>query len=200
MVHVFVGPKCKSFHLHKALLCYHSKFFQKALDGGFKEQDDKAVYLPDDDVGAFVLFVNWIYNAPPQKASTTATATALFGLYIMADKFCIEELQNLSMDVFRASHREGLAMSSDLIEHVYVNTPESSPMRRFIVNFVTYGFSIRKLTMSNKFLELMKKGGDFAADFASAILQYSFGATRPLDPRMGRDCAYHEHNSSKPCP
>lgn len=105
-VTVYVGRKRKKFHIHKALLCYHSSFFSKALDGLFKEHEDRAVYLPDDNVEGFVLFVNWMYNAPPQIASTPAAMMALLALYIMADKFCIEELKNVSMDVVRASYRK----------------------------------------------------------------------------------------------
>lgn len=198
-VTVFVGRKRKKFHLHKALLCHHSSFFHKALDGSFKEHEDKAVYLPDDNVEGFVLFVNWMYNAPPQNASTRAAITALHALHVMADKFCIEELKNLSMDVVRASYRETLEVSSRHIEYIYVNTPESSPMRRFMANQIVYDHLVRKVPMSRNFLELMKKGGDFAADFASATLQYSSGAAQPTDPSLENNCTYHDHKFSKAC-
>ena len=198
-VTVYVGRKRKKFHIHKALLCYHSSFFSKALDGLFKEHEDRAVYLPDDNVEGFVLFVNWMYNVPPQIASTPAAMMALLALYIMAEKFCIEELKNVSMDGVRASYRENFEFYTQEIEYIYDNTPESSPLRRFMADHVAYGPLVRKARMSKDFLEVMRRGGDFAADFASAAVQYSFGAARPPNPTRESNRTYHEHKSSKTC-
>ena len=201
MVNIFVGPKRKNFHIHKALLCHHSSFFQRTLDGGFKEQEDKAVYLPDDDVKAFVLFVHWVYNAPPQKATTPATVAALFALYVMAEKFGIEELKNMSTDAVRSSFCDvGSMIFSEHIERICGHTPEGNAMRRFIANHTAYGLLVRKVPMSKRLVELMKKGGDFTAYFPAATLQYSYGTARPTNPTRERSCAYHEHSFTKGCP
>lgn len=200
MVNVYVGSKRKKFHLHKDLVCDRSSFFKKALAGGFKEQEERAVYLPEDDVGAFVLFVQWIYGVPPRDSTTPAMITSLFALYVLAEKFCIELLKNLSMDMIRTIWSDtACTLSATTIGYVYDNTPETSPMRRFIVNHSLYSLLVRKVGMAKEFLELMKKGGDFAVDFASATLQYSPSAAHPSDPSRERNCSYHEHNSSKIC-
>lgn len=189
------------FHLHKTILCHHSIYFRKALDGGFKEQTDKVVNLPEDDTEAFVLFVRWIYNLPPHKASTSATVAALFGLYILAEKFCMETLKNLSMDVVRASYSDGCrSRISEHIDLIYGNTPENSPMRRFITNYFAYSLLVRKVPISGRTLDMMRSGGDFVADFASATVNYSYGAAQPTDPSKERKCVYHEHTVTKHCP
>jgi len=116
----------------------------------------------------------------------------------MAEKFCIEELKNLSMDVVKTSSSQ-----QDFVEHIeyiYANTPESSPMRRFIANHIAYDLLGRKGTMSSHVLELIRKGGNFAADFALATMPYSFGAARPSDPNWDMGCTYHEHKLTESCP
>lgn len=201
MVNVYVGPKRKKFHLHKDLVCDRSSFFKKAVAGGFKEQKEKALYLPEDHVGGFILFVQWIYGVPPPESSTPSMVTTLFALYVLAEKFCIEPLKNSSMDVIRTSCSGSAYMLSVTdIGYIYDNTPTTSPMRRFMVKHTLYGLLVRKNGMVQGFLKLMKEGGDFAADFASATLEYSCGAPRAPDPNGARNCAYHEHNFSKICP
>lgn len=196
MVNVYLGPKRKKHHLHKDLLCDRSAFFRSALSGGFREQEECAVYLPDDNVEAFVLFVQWIYGARLKRAATTAPVKTLLALYVMAEKFCMETLKNLAMDLIRAFYSTAdLESLTEHIEYVYSSTPTSSPIRRFVSNFATYNILEQRTTMSLEFLDLMKKGGDFAADFASATWKYI-----TTDPSMGRKCVYHEHNFTKPCP
>ena len=194
MVNVYIGPKRKKYHLHKDLLCNRSTFFENALIGGFKEEEECALCLPDDDVGAFVLFVQWIYGAPLTKATSVETVRTLLALYVMAEKFCMEVLKNCAMDLIRPFYGPlGKLPPAEHIAYVYSNTPDSSPMRRFITNLVTYDLFSARVEMPLDVLDLMRKGGDFAADFALATLQ------NPGDPSGGKKCAWHEHISTKPC-
>lgn len=157
------------------------------------------MYLPDDNVEAFVLFVQWIYGARIKKAATTAPVKTLLALYVMAEKFCMETLKNLAMDLIREFYSmANIESLTEHIEYVYSSTPNTSPIRCFVSNFATYDL-LERPTVPVEFLNLMKKGGDFAADFAAATLKYS--VPNGADPTKGRrKCVYHEHNFTKPCP
>lgn len=73
IVTIYVGPKRKSFSIHKKLLCSRSEYFDKAFNGGFKESDG-TMYLPEDDPEAFDALVVYIYqnrllNFPSERFS-----------------------------------------------------------------------------------------------------------------------------------
>jgi len=201
MINVYVGAKCKKFHLHNGLLSDRSDFFRKALGGGFQEQDERAVYLPDEDVGAFELFVRWIYGAPLRAPSDLDSFTRHLALYVMAEKFCMEPLKNLLMDAIRTYYRfNGIRGGPEQMEYVYENTPADSSLRLFLVRAAAYGVVARiNQELPKNFLELLKKGGDVAADFTSALLRSSAIRPRTTAPSMELDCAYHEHKSTKSC-
>ncbi|KAF2788104.1 hypothetical protein K505DRAFT_342376 [Melanomma pulvis-pyrius CBS 109.77] len=44
---VEVGPEHKKYHVHKDLLTYHSEYFNKALNGPWKENEERLVTLDD---------------------------------------------------------------------------------------------------------------------------------------------------------
>ena len=51
----------KTWHLPKELLTKSSPFFAAALNGNFQEAQSKVVNLPEDNIGAFESFVQWLY-------------------------------------------------------------------------------------------------------------------------------------------
>jgi hypothetical protein len=63
LVEIIVGGEDaqKSFNLHKDLLCYHSRYFRKAFEGDWQENEDKFIRLPDVSETTFRLFQHWLY-------------------------------------------------------------------------------------------------------------------------------------------
>ena len=57
MVDIFVGAERKQFHLHHDLLCDRSDYFKACFEGDFKEAEQKELFLPEDDIESFGLFV-----------------------------------------------------------------------------------------------------------------------------------------------
>jgi len=47
IVTVEIGPNGRKYYLHKALLVYHSEFFEKALQGTWLEAEEDIVRLTD---------------------------------------------------------------------------------------------------------------------------------------------------------
>jgi hypothetical protein len=57
-----VGEEKKIWYIHEALLCARSDYFSQALQEGFKENQQKELYLEEIDADAFSLFVDWLYG------------------------------------------------------------------------------------------------------------------------------------------
>ena len=79
VITVLVGPGKKSYTLHQDLLCAHSPFFSKCLNGNFAEKHTDQVSLPEDSPDAFEHFVHWIYRedvAEPTDEFADASARA----------------------------------------------------------------------------------------------------------------------------
>ncbi|KFY01007.1 hypothetical protein O988_02967 [Pseudogymnoascus sp. VKM F-3808] len=62
IVTVYVGPREKRYSVHKALLTSQSEYFEKALNGKFKEADEQTIRLPEDSPDAFNLLIGWLYQ------------------------------------------------------------------------------------------------------------------------------------------
>lgn len=62
MVSIYVGPERKHYVVHKRLLTSQSDYFDKALNGGFKEAEENKIHLEEDDPAAVGLLVGWLYR------------------------------------------------------------------------------------------------------------------------------------------
>ena len=51
IVDIFVGPQRKRYVVHKKLLTIQSDYFDKALNGRFKEAEENSIYLKEEDPG-----------------------------------------------------------------------------------------------------------------------------------------------------
>lgn len=63
-IHVSEGDGCKTFNVHKTLLTSRSRFFANALTDGtsWREAEDGAVRLPEDDPSIFTLYLEILYH------------------------------------------------------------------------------------------------------------------------------------------
>lgn len=98
LVKLYVGPKRKEFGVHKSLLCKSSHFFDAALNGPYIEGQEGKMYLPEDDPGAFSLYVEWLYRGSIRQGNTEQHLHDLYDLYLLAEKICLIKLKNLTMD------------------------------------------------------------------------------------------------------
>ncbi|CZT47331.1 uncharacterized protein RSE6_07874 [Rhynchosporium secalis] len=62
-VTVSVGHEEQCFTVPKDLLFLNSKFFDRALNGKFKEGAEQVISLPEDTVMAFQMMLQWIYGS-----------------------------------------------------------------------------------------------------------------------------------------
>ncbi|KAF3941936.1 hypothetical protein ABW19_dt0205559 [Dactylella cylindrospora] len=59
---VLVGPSKEKFNLHRSIICSRSTFFKAACKETFREGQSREIKLPELDVEAFKLVVNWMYG------------------------------------------------------------------------------------------------------------------------------------------
>jgi len=62
VISVYVGPDRRRFVVHKQLLTSQSDYFDKALNGRFKEAEENEIHLEEDDPTAIGLMVGWLYR------------------------------------------------------------------------------------------------------------------------------------------
>lgn len=72
LVALHVGNKPKEFLIRKRLFSKLSDFFYKAFDSGFKEADG-VMFLPEDDLDVFGLFLYWIYQSKHESSNFSPT-------------------------------------------------------------------------------------------------------------------------------
>ncbi|KAF2709017.1 hypothetical protein K504DRAFT_380635 [Pleomassaria siparia CBS 279.74] len=93
----------KSWKIHKALACSHSKWFRKAATIGFEETDSGVITLKDDPgfANAIDCMVSYFYEAG-YNASKYDTSEAFLHaqVTIIADKYDCTSLYNLARTLF----------------------------------------------------------------------------------------------------
>lgn len=57
-----VGNPATVISIHKDLLCQYSEFFRGALEGKFKEAEERKVNVPDVTPRTFAVFMSWLYT------------------------------------------------------------------------------------------------------------------------------------------
>ena len=125
------------------------------------------------------------------------------GLYVLAQEFQIEELENTVIDLVRHYyHSEKMTSPAFRLEYIYSNTKGPCKMREFLVTTAAYRAlsdeEEKSLGISDSVKDLLKKGGDLAPDYAEALCNLNKNDME--DVRKGDDCIWHVHESTPKCP
>ena len=62
VIDIYVGPSRKHFVVHKNLLTSKSDYFNKALNGSFKEAAEQSITFEELEPAAFALMIGWLYK------------------------------------------------------------------------------------------------------------------------------------------
>jgi hypothetical protein len=76
---VLFGKDEKHFRLHKVPICNKAPGLAKMFDGGLMKKGHEAVKLPDDEPGAFQIFVEWIMTDNLALRLVTTIASSVVG-------------------------------------------------------------------------------------------------------------------------
>lgn len=113
LVSIILENSHETFTIQKTLLSDASEYFNKALNGGFKEAQKHVMRLPGCDIETLHLFMYWLYKhdlpdvvtivdeLPSRTTETKARVTELqlklVRLWTFADKYLMPKLQNATM-------------------------------------------------------------------------------------------------------
>lgn len=211
---VGTGSEATTFHIHKDLFVNKADIFTRMFNGGFEEGERGIAELPEDVVGAFEIFVEWLYTNDTEllfpdlneNRSDIAVETLIF-----ADKYCVDELFNISMSAWISAEetlhgfREIGNITSRILEH---STPNSQS-RRFLArlwaeNVIFFGNGITfggELDDDDYMAELHLFSGN--PSFIAQIFD-EIGVLKHDVPYMSSPfvhCDFHKHDgTSKECP
>lgn len=207
MVDIFVGAEQKRLHLHRDLLCNRSDYFKACFEGDFEEAQQQELFLPEDDVESFDLFVRWLYGALLENISSDYDLLVYLELVVLASKLCLEHLQNETMDQILGFYRLAAPkLSADTVRSIYWSTSTGDPLRRLVIQFAAWTAVLNEDTdFDGDNQDLLEGGGKIAVDFTTWLARY-YAASKEnratileIDPRIESNCVYHEHNSTPAC-
>ncbi|KAM3421531.1 hypothetical protein BST61_g1920 [Cercospora zeina] len=138
------------FHVHEDLLREHSGFFEAALNGQWKEAQERKIKLPEDNPDVVDVYVQWLYGgkieaAVPEAARHSGWMRSVFWayLYVFSDKIqdlsfanAVMEAWTMYIDEPRAGSKR-IYSSLDCVEVIYEHTASGSPARQFLVHVWT---------------------------------------------------------------
>lgn len=202
-VNIYVGSKRKYYQIHQRFLSETSRFFKSILKHDFKEKSDNEISLSEEDPAVFDRFVRWAQYRKMMVSTpcNSNTCKRTLELYVMADKFCAEELKNEAVDEVRKYYETCKAEISHL-RYIMDNTPSSSnETRRLLVKSLAFDIAtIGLYTMKewDKELEdVLKDDGELTFEVLDAVAEQYWGGLK--DPAKIAGCFCHEHKDTPKC-
>lgn len=217
----------ETFVLHESLLRQSSAFFDKALNGAWKEAQIGTVKLPETGIQTFAVFAKflltgWLFiqkedevlptggsiqRGSAHEVSIRNALTFIVCLLELAHFLQAPDFQDAAVDAFIETlheFREGkrvVSFAGVSVARIYEHSMLKSPVRKLIVDICLHAW-IDKTAYKNRNFESYPHR--FCHDFMKAAAQYITSendANRAQDPLdISKSCKYHEHTCSKqPC-
>ncbi|MCJ1435344.1 hypothetical protein MMC27_004716 [Xylographa pallens] len=171
-VNLIVGPKRKSYPVHKDLLCRLSEYFNKAFNGAFQEAQQDEIYLEGENPAAIELFIGWLYRGVDALRATQDGLATLLELYLTADKWCLQALQSAVIDStqkwFERHPDKGLKALASLAKRYY-HLLDKMPRCRYsgLMLYYAVQLCLTKKGDYEDFLRVLRSNRSFAHDIAA---------------------------------
>ena len=196
-VQVKVGHK-KTFIVHKDILCRSAPYFKAALEGGFKESKDQVLKLPDDDPVVFSHFQLWLYTGniiESHEFPKDISWKVLIDLYLFGDVRGIPRLQNEAIDLFIEKNKAMKVIPNDNFNFIYENTVDGSPLRKLIVDMMTFNAVLTESQWFDEKQALYPQ--QFLIDLAKSLYEARVGTKTKITDFNAVRSNYHIHNDVK---
>ncbi|KAM6530278.1 hypothetical protein FALCPG4_008405 [Fusarium falciforme] len=155
----------QTFKVHRLILCAHSKYFAKQLNGPWKESSEQVVSIEDFDVGVVEAMLHFMYDFDYTNVNGTSSMVFEAQVYQIADKYGIGSLKEHAKKKFGAAIEIGWPMDDFplAITVAYTTSPlEDRGLRDLIIE--TCHDNINGLLSKGYFCEVLRSTNDFAAD------------------------------------
>ncbi|KAF2722965.1 hypothetical protein K431DRAFT_198939, partial [Polychaeton citri CBS 116435] len=203
-IDVVVGQKQRRWTLHLNLLRQHSAYFSERHD------DAATLSLAEDDPDGFALLVQWLYQGYIQYPSESSTdderyrhAAACQRLHLLATRFQLNQLSNISVDRYRRClYETKLVPDAKEIDEIYRSSPRGSPFRRLMVQIAARQLMDPETRRDpSDYRPCLEDNADFAIELFETIRNMSGGILFPDPTAPGGDsCQWHDHTDGSKCP
>lgn len=200
------GPSHKKeFRIYRGVLCFHSEFFNRALNGTFSEGGSDFYEVKNCTIKTFEIFYDWM--------NTSAVGEMLWGeqiieLFVFADFYAILALKNRAVESFFRGYLSAWKVYPSKLKLIHTTTAEKSTLRKLAVDLAvhTWARSSFGLTLAKYDLPV-----EIILDLFQGVIdtrvhggpQYGY-ATKPFGMKGWKDYMrryfcnrYHEHISAE---
>ncbi|KJX98753.1 hypothetical protein TI39_contig392g00026 [Zymoseptoria brevis] len=193
-VTVLIGKNERKFFIHEAPLRAHSRFFDAAMSGAWKESAHRILKLPVEQEAPFKIYIRWVYTNKTSFAESCASRD-FAELYIMASRLQDGECQGAAIDcIIRRTQTKQKVPNEHTVNMIYSNTLAGDPARRLCIDcWVIHG--------SERWFENPAGAIDaqFYKDVAKLFCSKRNGKELPnrLYDEHGSTCRYHQHGEGE---
>ena len=181
MVDIYVGQESTHWILHEKLLCYRSEFFRNIFNG--KDGKNRSFNLPDDEDEPFRLFVGWLYSSAVPTPREEKDLGNLFELYLMSEKWAINDLTKDSLEAVRNFYKETDSYPAlRRVQYVYANTEQESPMRQRLIGSIARMLVLGE-GMPTQWDKALRKNGQLAVDIMISMQKWDLQKDNVPDAR-----------------
>ncbi|SMQ55279.1 unnamed protein product [Zymoseptoria tritici ST99CH_3D7] len=191
---VLVGAIEYGFTVHEAPLRAHSRFFDAAMSGAWKESSKRIVKLPMENAAIFNVYVQWAYTSKISIAENWSYDDFL-SLYLTACRLQDGDLQDATIDCIITQRQPPALISPNEndVSKIYNNTAIGNAARRLFVDIWTSDASEEWLV---KLCDNV--AAQFYFDLAKALIKMNAGRAAPLlVDKAGSTCKYHQHKEGE---
>ncbi|KAK6613827.1 ankyrin repeat-containing protein [Botrytis cinerea] len=204
LVTIVVGKEKRKFAVHKQLICESVAYFRGAFSaGGFKESQECSMDMPEDEPGVFEYFMHWLYRGTVPEAKALEDFDQLLGVYIFAEKLCVNDLANKAIDAIQAITKSGkFHQVPDCKVHadnIWKNTSPTSPLRKWCIHELVYNSWDIEASLEKKKKKAFSVGYG-RIDHSVGALQRPPGSLYcPFQEENWDDCYFHRHSEGEVC-
>ncbi|KAK5165458.1 uncharacterized protein LTR77_008987 [Saxophila tyrrhenica] len=138
----------REWSVHRFVLCTQSKYFERAVEGGFKESTEKLIELQEDDPKIVGLMLSWFYNRyyPADSAQSDTTpddylseAQVHARVFALGEKHLLYGLMDKAVDGFRVEINEWwitIGVAKGIVEVYNMTSEASNNLRELAVKMV----------------------------------------------------------------
>jgi hypothetical protein len=184
------------FTIHENLIKPSSEFVRLALRGEWKEAQERAIPLAEDDPNVFYVYQQWLYSGLIHTHCDLSDDefNILVKAYILGEKIIDQHFKDSVADAIVEKLCSLRRFDTSLTNLVFDNTPSASPLRRLWMD-VYYHFG------SSEWLDASLVGSpinaEFMVEFSRHQMQLRIGFGSFVKDAMFLSCTYHEHDAGQ---
>ncbi|KAL2063380.1 hypothetical protein VTL71DRAFT_5185 [Oculimacula yallundae] len=216
---VIIGKSKTQVFVQKSMICHQSEFFKSACNPHWESGKSNTITLEEEDPVIFSLFLSWLYTgdikqneeyksingkATPTDASLKAHWLQLVQCFVLGEMLMASSFKNAVIDLLFSKTAVRYLRTSyvilidvNIIEEIFVGTPQGSPLRRYILEACFH-----TLQADHALWAEMSTSTPTMRDFLEDMAKYSLETAQkfkgvkikikcPWEKR--NSCEYHDH-------